>query len=96
MPLVAIRKSYSFDAPNVITAEIDMGGKIYNNQATILLQGYNMSYDEDHNVRICKARITNVTPRETSIDFKVEFDLQDDGDNLGQGTISVVAIADID
>lgn len=96
MPLVAIRKSYSFDAPGTITDQIDMGGKIYNNQGNILLQGYSMWYDEDHNVRICKARITSVTTRETTIDFKVEFDLQDDGGNLGQGTISVVAVADID
>jgi hypothetical protein len=98
MAIKTVTKTHTFSSTTEEDFSIDMGGKIYEKQATVILQGYDMGYqdDYDHNVRICKLRITNVGVDETKIDYTINFQLQDDGDHLGEATVNIVAIADME
>ncbi|MBY0291884.1 MAG: hypothetical protein K2W92_01160 [Alphaproteobacteria bacterium] len=98
MAIKTITKTHNFSSTTEEDFSIDMGGKIYNGQATMALQGYDIGYqdDYDHNVRICKIRITNIKVLETKIDYTIIFELRDDGDHVGEGLVDIVAIADME
>lgn len=97
MALKLINTSHTFDSPGNVDLQVDMGGEIYNNQATIVLSGVEIKYTDDyeHNVKAFKVRVTSVTPRETYIEYNLDFDFLDDGDHIGSAIIGLVAIADI-
>lgn len=98
MAIKTVTKTHTFSTTTEEDFSIDMGGKIYNEQATIALQGYDIGYqdDYDHNVRVCKLRITNINVQETTIKYTISFQLQDDGDHLGEATVYIVALADME
>ncbi len=98
MAIKTVTKTHNFSSTTEEDFSIDMGGKIYNGQATLALQGYDMGYqdDYDHNIRICKLRITGIDVQETKIDYRISFELRDDGDHLGEAIVDIVAIADME
>ncbi len=97
MALKLINTSHTFDAPGVAALQVDMEGTIYKDQATVVLSGVEIKYTDEyeHNVKAFKVRVTNVIPRETHIEFDLDFNFLDDGDHIGSAIIGLVAVADV-
>ena len=99
MALKFIETTCTFSEPGILTTQrLDVGGTIYKEQATIVLQGVETGYsdEKEHNLKLFKVRVTNVRPRDTWIEFDLDFNFLDDGDHVGSATIDLVAIADVE
>ena len=94
------RRSYAQTRKTVnVTAEelSEIDKEIYNNQASVVLSGIKMSFNDNINqvLQQLKARITNIKTHVNSIDYMIEFDFRDIVGNVGEATINVLIVADV-
>lgn len=99
MALKLIEQHHFFAEPGIITGQkVDVGGVIHKGQATVVLRGIEPSFNdgEDHFIKIIKIRITNVKPRDTFIEYDIEFDFMDDSNHKGSSNVDVLVVAAVD
>lgn len=98
MALKLITKNHFFDNPGIkISEKVDLGGRIDDGQATVVLRGIEpwYSYGGDHNLARFIARIVNIKTYDTYVEYDVEFDFRDIDDNAGNANIEVLIIAEL-
>lgn len=99
MALKLIVQEHSFEEPGTLTNQVvDVGGTIYNGQATVVLRSFQCFFKdgESHHLKKVVAKITHVKVKETNVEYDLEFDFKDDSDHLGYGSIIVLVVADVD